>query len=131
MVAHSHLTVNVICTLTVLSLFIPAPHFSQTLLPVCHHITSQQTALFTVITISTSGLTCGILSITLFLFLCCALLSQSLAWIQSQAHLCGVCGVQGVSATDFCPSTKVFTCTQCSFVHHHCCIILQINTAVQ
>jgi len=130
MVAHSHLTVNVICTLTVLSLFIPAPHLSQTLLLVCHHITSQQTALFTIITISTSGLTCGTLSVTLFLFLCCALLSQSLASIQSQAHLCGVCGVQSVSATDFCPSTKVCTCTQCSFVHH-CCIILQFNTGVK
>jgi hypothetical protein len=43
MVAHSHLTVNVICTLTVLSLFIPAPHLSQTLLPVCHHIPADST----------------------------------------------------------------------------------------
>ena len=43
MVAQTHLTVNVICTLTVLSLFISTPHLSETLLPVCHHIPTDST----------------------------------------------------------------------------------------
>ena len=83
-----HLTVNVICTLTVLSPFIPALHFSQTLLPVWHHI--PEDTLFITITNSISGLICGTLSNRPFLFLCFALPRQSPAWIQSQVHLCAV-----------------------------------------
>ena len=31
-------------------------------------------------------------------------------------------GVHSVTTTDICASTRIFTCVQCSFFHHHCCI---------
>jgi len=77
MVAQSHLTVNVMCTFTVLSLFIPAAHFFQTLLPVWHHI--PEDTLFIIITISTSGLTCGTLSNRLALLILVLCLAQAIS----------------------------------------------------
>jgi hypothetical protein len=43
----------------------------------------------------------------LILVLCLAQAVKSLPWIQSQANLCGVCGVQSVTMIDFCLRTKV------------------------